>query len=74
MTQLKSLLAALLVGDGTTALVIPSRHSARFTGGPEAYRRVARVFVRRPNLTRALAALEVALGLWWTTRLPPHSR
>lgn len=63
-----------LVGDGVVGAVYPRRHAARWLTGPAAWRRMVRPFVDNPGLTRAAAAVELVVGMWWVGRLPPRSR
>ncbi|MEW6638616.1 MAG: hypothetical protein AB1425_17580 [Actinomycetota bacterium] len=62
------LIAMLAIGDGVIALVAPRRHSLLWRFGPEGYRRAMEAFAERPALTRVLAAVEVAGGLWLALR------
>ena len=64
----KELLALLLVGDGVVAVLQPTRHTLLWRSGPTRYRRLMEAFVRRPQATRFVGALEVAAGVWWAGR------
>jgi hypothetical protein len=68
MKNVKEVIAMLMIGDGTLALVAPRRHMLLWRFGPESYKRLAEAFARRPALTRLLAAVEVAGGLWLALR------
>jgi hypothetical protein len=68
MYMLKDLLAILMIGDGLSAAVVPRRRMQRWAWGP--FRRPAEAMDERPALTRLVGFAAVALGLWWTARLP----
>lgn len=58
----------LLIGDGVIGAVIPARHSRRWVGGPDWWRRAMQLFIDYPTLTRTLALGELVLGLWLAIR------
>jgi len=59
-----------LIGDGAAGLIKPRQHCLNWRIGPKPYRRMIDTFVKHPNVTRMLAATEVALGIWLITREP----
>ncbi|MGB2570951.1 MULTISPECIES: hypothetical protein [Micromonospora] len=67
------LAAMVMIGDGVLGTVMPERHVSRWILGPQRWRPM-RVFAERPALTRALGAVEAAVGMWWAARLPATSR
>lgn len=64
MRNVLELVAILTIGDGVVGFIAPQRHSLLWRFGPESYRRVMEGFAARPGLVRALAAAEIAGGLW----------
>lgn len=64
---LRDISGIVLIGDGVVGALVPVRHSRRYEMGPSPWRSAMRFFVRRPALTRALAAAELAAGLWVAT-------
>ena len=60
--------AILLVGDGLVGMLQTERHTRLWWSGPRPYRAIMTPFVRHPQLTRIVAAAEVAAGLWWASR------
>ena len=60
--------AIALIGDGVVGALIPARHVRRYQRGPETWRGAMRWFADRPQLTRALALLEVGSGVALTLR------
>jgi uncharacterized protein YjeT (DUF2065 family) len=62
----KHFAAMALIGDGVMALFCP-RHDAAVwaTGGPRQWRRLMRKLERRPTLTRAIGAAQIAAGICW---------
>lgn len=68
MVLIKETIAMMLIGDAVLGLARPRRHVARWQIGPWA---PAMAWSRqRPVLTRALAAVELAAGVWYAGRLP----
>ncbi|HTZ89901.1 MAG TPA: hypothetical protein VMA71_06155 [Alloacidobacterium sp.] len=55
--------AMLLIGDGMMALIRPRRYTSEWEIGPSEWRSLMRFLNERPNLTRALGAIELAGGL-----------
>ena len=71
MVLIKETLAMVLIGDAVLGLARPRRHLARWQVGPWA---PAMQWGRqRPTLTRALAAGELAIGLWYASRVPART-
>ena len=62
-------LALVAVGDGVVTAVMPRRHVARWSQGPQWYRRAMRPFAAHSEATRAFGFVEAALALWWTHRM-----
>ena len=61
-------LAILMIGAGLITALHPRRHARRWETGPDGLRRTMAWFEARPGLTRAVAAGQVALGLWLARR------
>lgn len=64
------LLGLLMTGEGLVALVHPRKYLKLWRIGPEPCKQVVDDLVKRPELCRALAVLELAAGLWlalWVT-------
>ena len=66
-------LGMMLVGDGVVTLIDPERHARLWMKGPSAWRRAMERFIEHPGITRALAAVEVGLGVWLAQRQRPVS-
>ena len=60
----------LAIGDGVIGAVAPRRHMARWSLGPGPYEALMRPFAQRPQLTRAVAVVEVAAATAYALRLP----
>jgi hypothetical protein len=65
---LRDLGTMALIGDGVAGLISPRQHCLNWRIGPRRYRKFIDKFVKHPNLTRALAAGETALGVWLILR------
>ena len=52
-----------MIGDGIVAAADPEGHVALWKRGPQWWTKLAEPFARHPQATRALALLEVGLGL-----------
>jgi hypothetical protein len=72
--KLKHLTAAVLVGDGLLALVSPERDALAWRMGPEPFRTLMGLMAKRPSLTRAVGAAQIAVGIWWALREEPPAR
>jgi hypothetical protein len=53
----------LMIGDAVLGLVQPKAHCLLWSG-PGPFGEMARWFASRPGLVRAIAAAELAAGLW----------
>lgn len=69
----KESLAMLMVGDALVTLVDPKRHCRLWMKGPEGWRRFLNLFIEHPGLTRGLAVVELALGVWLAEKQKPVS-
>jgi hypothetical protein len=63
----------LMIGDGVLALVMPERHARVWKNGPHVWEMIMRHFIKRPELTRWLGAVELATGVWLAQQLQPES-
>ncbi|MEW6251116.1 MAG: hypothetical protein AB1716_10750 [Planctomycetota bacterium] len=63
MHRLADFLAMVMIGDGALALLAPREHVLVWSGGPRGWNRMIDACARHPNVTRALAAAELAGGL-----------
>lgn len=68
MRNIAELVAMLMIGDGVIGLAAPRQHSLLWGFGPEGYKQLMESFAERPALVRALAAAEIAGGLWLALR------
>ncbi len=66
--RLIEVLGILLIGDSVMALWRPTRYSLLWHAGPPWWRTLARYFARHRDVTRAVAATELAVGLWLASR------
>ena len=66
--------AIALIGDGVVGALFPTRHAARSLRGPTPWQRAMRPFADHPGLTRASAAMELGVGVWWAARLPADAQ
>ena len=57
--------AAVVIGDGVMGLLRPQSAGEAWAFGPEWWKNAMRFFRDCPTLTRALAAAEVAAGIYW---------
>ena len=65
----QDVIALSLVGDGLVSVLWPRRHVMLWKFGPKPYQRLANAVADHPMMIRAVAAAELAGGLWWTRRL-----
>lgn len=72
--RLAEIAAIALIGDGVVGALFPARHASRWLRGPAQWRRVMRLFVDHPGLTRVTGVVEVGVGVWWAARLPVDAR
>lgn len=68
MRNLLESIAILAVGDGVVAIIAPRRHMLLWRFGPGGYRRLMEGFAERPLLVRALASVEIGVGIWLALR------
>lgn len=74
-TRILEVVAMTMIGDGVLALVGPCRHAALWRGRSRRWNRMLDTFIERPQLTRAVGALEAAAGValaswqWRTAKL-----
>lgn len=69
--QLEETCAILMVGDGVVTFMEARRHARLWTMGPAWWREFNLRLARHPAIARALAAIEVGVGLWWAHHLRP---
>lgn len=67
---LRDLVTMALLGDGVAGLLNPRQHCLNWRFGPRAYRKLIDKFVKHPNSTRVLAAMETGLGVWLILKEP----
>ena len=72
--QLQDLGTMALIGNGVAGLISPRQHCLNWKVGPKPYRKIIDRFVRHPQLTRILAAVEAGLGVWLILRQPSRFR
>ncbi len=60
--RLKETLAILMIGDGVLSILNPKRHTRLWAQGPKRWEKSMKYFIKRPTLTRFLAAIELAFG------------
>jgi hypothetical protein len=58
----------IMVGDGLAGLIWPAEYLRKLKIGPEPMNDVLEALAERPELTRVLCAIEVAVGAWVFTR------
>ena len=54
----------VMVGDGLAGLIWPREYLRKLEVGPKPVNDVLEHFAQRPDLTRALCAIEVLAGVW----------
>ncbi len=59
-----------MVGDGIAGFIWPREYLRKLQVGPKVVNNVLEACAQRPQMTRALCALEVALGAWIFIRPP----
>ena len=67
---LRDLGTMALIGDGVAGLINPRQHCVHWRIGPKPYRKLIDKFVKHPNITRMLAAVEAGLGIWLILKEP----
>jgi hypothetical protein len=70
--QWKHFAAMLAIGDGVMALIQPSMDAEAWAAGPEWWNQSMRFFKRHPQLTRVIAAAQIAGGIWWALSNEPR--
>lgn len=55
----------VLIGDGVMALVHPQRDAHAWRKGPKLWRSLMEELAKRPMLTMAIGATQIAGGIWW---------
>jgi len=64
MRRVRHFAALILIGDGLLACVRPARDARAWKFGPEPWRSLMGAMAKRPQLTRAVGAAQIGLGLW----------
>lgn len=63
----------LMIGDGVVAFVRPTEHCLMWRSGPQWWRRTIEWFAAHPDVTRSVAAAELAGGLWLALQQEPEA-
>jgi len=63
--RMKHFAAMVLIGDGVMALVQPRRDARAWKKGPKLWRGSMQWLAKRPALTRAIGAAQIAGGVLW---------
>lgn len=63
--RVKHFVAMILIGDGVLALVRPAEDALAWKKGPEPWRKLMHELRKRPVLTRAIGAAQIAGAVWW---------
>lgn len=63
----------VLIGDAVLGLARPAEHCLLWRGGPQWWRNTIDWFAEHPQVTRTLAAAELAIGLWISIDQEPSS-
>lgn len=61
----KHFTAMALIGDGVMGIIHPSRDARAWDYGPEPWKNLMKSLEDRPNLTRALSAVQVVAAVAW---------
>jgi hypothetical protein len=56
--------AMLMIGDGVLAMIAPREHIRLWQKGATGFDKVLKKLEQKPNVTRALGAVEAGLGIW----------
>jgi uncharacterized protein YjeT (DUF2065 family) len=67
-TRAKHFAAMVLIGDGVMALIHPTVDANAWKRGPKPWRNLMRGLAKRPNLTRAIGAAQIAAGIYWALK------
>lgn len=62
-TQLKYLIAMMLIGDGVLAILRPYRDARAWSMGPQFWKDLMAYLSDHPDMLRCIGVAEVALGL-----------
>ena len=65
LSRWKHFTAMALIGDGIMGIIHPRRDAKAWHYGPEPWKNLMQSLEDRPNLTRALSAVQVAAGVAW---------
>jgi hypothetical protein len=58
----------VLIGDGMMALIRPEKDARAWKTGPKLWRNLMHGLSKRPALTRAIGAAQIAGGIWWALK------
>jgi hypothetical protein len=64
----KHFAAMALIGDGMMAMIRPETDAKAWRRGPKVWRKLMTGLSKRPYLTRAIGAAQVAGGIWWALK------
>jgi hypothetical protein len=67
-TRAKHFAAMVLIGDGVMALIHPVADAGAWDCGPKPWRNLMHALSKRPNLTRAIGAAQIAAGIYWALK------
>ncbi|HEY8997362.1 MAG TPA: hypothetical protein VIM60_05665 [Edaphobacter sp.] len=65
LSRWKHFTAMALIGDGIMGIIHPRRDAKAWHYGPEPWKNLMQSLEDRPNLTRALSAVQVAAAVAW---------
>lgn len=65
--------AMLAIGDCVLGIISPTRHLSLWADGPKVWRRTVEPFIKRPTLTRTLAAVGLCGAVWLAWRQEPSA-
>jgi hypothetical protein len=68
----KHFAAMVLIGDGVMALIRPEQDAKAWKKGPKVWRDLMHGLSKRPALTRAIGAAQIAGGIWWALKQEEH--
>ncbi len=67
-TRTKHFAAMVLIGDGVMALIHPVADANAWKRGPKPWRALMHGLAKRPTLTRAIGAAQIAAGIYWALK------
>ena len=67
-TRAKHFAAMVLIGDGVMALIHPVADANVWKRGPKPWRDLMHGLSKRPTLTRAIGAAQLAAGIYWALK------